>query len=95
VTIYGHTIVMRKIGIAELKAQLSENLRAVRAGEVIVVLDRTTPVARIVPIEERSVLSVRRPALGAIALNRVPLPKAAKLKVDVLQLLLEERQNWR
>jgi prevent-host-death family protein len=39
--------------IAELKARLSEYLRAVRRGETIGVLDRETPVAQIVPIRDR------------------------------------------
>ena len=37
----GYTLVMKKIGIAELKAKLSENLREVRRVETITVLDRS------------------------------------------------------
>ena len=36
---------MKEVRIAELKARLSEYLRAVRRGETIAVLDRETPVA--------------------------------------------------
>lgn len=86
---------MKQVGIAELKARLSAYLRAVRRGETIDVLDRETPIARIVPIRDRSALSVRKPAPGAPPLNRVRLPKPAKLNVDVVQLLLEERQGHR
>lgn len=81
--------------IADLKARLSEYLRAVRRGETIAVLDRDTPVAQIIPIPERRVLRVRMPAPGAPSPNRVPLPKAARLKVDIVELLLEERQGPR
>lgn len=34
-------------------------------------------------------------ARGTLPLNRVPVPKRAKLSVDVVQLLLEERQGHR
>ena len=43
---------MREIAIAKLKATLSAELRRVRAGESVTVLDRTTPVAVITPIPE-------------------------------------------
>jgi len=94
-TTYGHNIVMREVRIAELKSRLSEYLRAVRRGETIAVLDRETPVAQIVPLRERPALRIRKPAPGSPAPNRVPLPKPAKLKVDVVDLLLEERQSPR
>ena len=86
---------MRQVRIAELKARLSEYLRAVRRGESIAVLDRETPVAQIVPVRHRSALRVRKPAPGTPPPNRVPLPRPAKLGVDVVQLLLEERQGHR
>jgi len=86
---------MKQVRIAELKARLSEYLRAVRRGETIAVLDRETPVAQIVPIRERTTLRVRKPSPGAPPPNRVPIPRGARLKVDVVQLLLEERQAHR
>ena len=86
---------MKQVRIAELKARLSEYLRAVRAGESIAVLDRDTPVAQLVPVRERSSLRIRKPGRGAPPLNRVAVPKRAKLDVDVVQLLLEERQGHR
>jgi prevent-host-death family protein len=86
---------MKQVRIAELKARLSEYLRAVRRGETIAVLDRDTPVAQIVPIRERPALRVRKPAPGVPALNRVRLPKPAKLNVDIVELLLEERHGHR
>ena len=64
-------------------------------GETIVVLDRETPIAQIAPVRGRSALRVRKPAPGTPPPNRVPLPRPAKLNVDVVQLLLEERQGSR
>ena len=86
---------MKQVRIAELKSRLSEYLRAVRRGETIAVLDRETPVAQIVPLRERVSLRIRKPAPGAPPPNRVPLPKALGLKIDVVDLLLEERQGQR
>jgi prevent-host-death family protein len=88
-------MVMKQVRIADLKARLSEYLRAVRRGETIAVLDRDTPVAQIVPIRDRSAIRIRKPAPGTPAPNRVRLPKSAKLKVDIVELLLEERQGHR
>lgn len=86
---------MKEVRIAELKARLSEHLRAVRGGATIAVLDRETLIARIVPVREPAVLQVRSPAPGSPPPNRVPLPRPAMLKVDVVRLLLEERQGHR
>lgn len=86
---------MRQVRIAELKAKLSEYLRAVRRGETIAVLDRETPVAQIVPVRARSELRIRKPAPGTPPLNRIRMPKPAKLPIDVVELLLEERQGHR
>ena len=94
-TTYGHNVTMKQVGIAALKSRLSEYLRAVRRGETISVLDRETPIAQIVPVHGRELLQIRRPAPGAPPLNRVPLPKPAKLKLDIVDLLLEERQGHR
>lgn len=86
---------MKQVGIAELKARLSQHLRAVRRGESIAVFDRETPVAHIVPVRELSKLHVRIPAPGSRPLGRIRLPKPLPLDIDVVQLLLEERQTNR
>jgi prevent-host-death family protein len=86
---------MRSVRIAELKSRLSEYLRAVRNGETIAVLDRETPVAQIVPVRERLALRIRKPAAGAPPPGRVKLPKPLKLDIDIVDLLLEERQSHR
>ena len=95
VTTSSHNMTMKQVRIAELKARLSEYLRAVRRGETIAVLDRETPVAQIVPVRDRNALRVRKPAPGTPRPNQVALPKPLNLKLDVVQLLLEERQAHR
>ena len=94
-TSYSHNVTMKQVRIAELKARLSEYLRAVRRGETIAVLDRETPVAQIVPVHAHPALRIRKPAPGTPPPNRVPLPKPLKTNIDVVQLLLEERQPHR
>ena len=86
---------MISVRIAELKSRLSEHLRKVRAGRTITVLDRDTPIARIVPYGEGTPLVVRSPIPGAPRLQRVPLPPALRLRDDIVSLLLEERQGNR
>jgi len=86
-------MVMKPVRIAELKARLSEHLRQVRRGHPLVVMDRETPIARIVPYDAGSdVLVVRRPAPDAPALQDVPLPPPIRLRHDGVRLLLEERR---
>ena len=41
---------MKRVGVAELKDQLSKHLRAVEAGAEVEVTDRDRPIARIVPV---------------------------------------------
>jgi prevent-host-death family protein len=86
---------MKQVGVAELKARLSEFLRIVQGGESIAVLDRNRAVAHIVPIPERPGLRIRRPVIDSPKPNKVSLPKAAAQKIDVVALLLEERQSHR
>jgi len=86
---------MKEVRIAELKSRLSEYLRAVRGGETISVLDRETPVAQIVPVHDRVALRIRKPAPGAPPPNRVRLPKPLTLNLEIVDLLLEERQGHR
>jgi antitoxin (DNA-binding transcriptional repressor) of toxin-antitoxin stability system len=86
---------MKQVGIAELKSRLSEFLRIVQGGESIAVLDRNRAVAQIVPMPERPGLRIRKPATGSPKPNKVSLPKPIPQTIDIVELLLEERQNHR
>ena len=55
------------------------------------ILDRDTPVARIVPEQGAAVLTVRHP-IGDGKLHAVRLPAPLRLDVDPVEVLLEERQ---
>lgn len=80
---------MKGVGIADLKARLSEHLRAVRKGRTVTVLDRATPVARIVPYAAEP-LEVRR-ATRRLRDLALPLPPAAP--TDSLAVLLDDRRD--
>ena len=58
-------------------------------------IHRDTPVAHIVPIRARTALRIRKPLPGAPPLNQIPTPKPANLNIDIVTLLLEERQSHR
>ncbi len=92
-TTYSHVRAMIEVRIAELKARLSEYLRRVRRGQTVTVLDRDTPVARVVPYEDTERLRVREPVGSAGSLQNVSIPPPAKLSVDVVEVLREEREG--
>lgn len=83
----------RTVRVAELKAGLSAYLREARAGRTVVVCDRDTPVARLVPYAAHAeTLPVRR---AVRALHATPLPRPVGREPDSLAALLEERQSAR
>lgn len=86
---------MNTVRIAELKARLSEHLRQVRRGQVLTVLDRNTPIAQLTPYrDEADTLQIRHPS-GRGSLQEIPLPPPLEIEIDVVDLLLEERQGER
>ena len=88
---------MTSVGIAELKARLSEYLRIVRRGHPVVVLDRDTPIARILPYREdrRQGLRVRKPAGRHASIHDIPRLPPLESDPDIVALLLLERQSDR
>ena len=85
-------MVMKRAKLAELKAHLGDYLASVRAGETVLVCDRNTPIARIVPYDERDdgfvVHEAQRPSeLRAV---RGVKPRA---RVDVVRMLRDDREQ--
>jgi prevent-host-death family protein len=83
-----------RVGIAELKAHLSEYVKRARAGERIVVYDRETPVAELrEATESGEPLAIQRPtrpwAEVAAELEMGPSIKG----VDGVALLREDRNR--
>ncbi|MDA2937966.1 type II toxin-antitoxin system prevent-host-death family antitoxin [Acidobacteria bacterium AH-259-A15] len=92
-TICGHNKTMKRAMISELKARLSSYLAAVRKGETVIVCDRQTPIARLIPYgREEDSLQIREPSrrAGELKMRRgVRLQK----RVDVVKLLREDRNQ--
>ena len=80
---------MSNVGIADLKARLSEHLRAVRNGGSLTVLDRDTPIARIVPYAAPP-LEVRK---AKRRLRDLKLPPKPAKRTDSLAILVEDRRK--
>ena len=80
---------MKAVGIAKLKARLSEHLKSVRRGRTLTVLDRDTPVARIVPYAADPV-EVRR---ATRRLRDLKLPPPPVRPTDSLTVLLDDRRR--
>jgi len=87
VTCRDYHIVMKTVGIADLKAHLSEHLRAVRKGRTLTVLD--APIARLVPIEAGP-LEIRQATRQPRDLPMAPPPVRL---TNSLAALLADRQR--
>ena len=78
---------MKTTNISRFKAHLSEDLRAVRAGERIVIMDRDIPVAKVVPYQEFTPdLTVRVP-VGELTFRDLKI----RVERDPVEFLMEER----
>jgi len=85
----------KTVGVAELKARLSAYLREARRGRSVTICDRDTPVARLVPVEASTPLTVRLRSSEFSSIQAVPLPPPLRRGVDAVALLLEDRQSGR
>jgi len=85
---------MKSVRIADLKGHLSEHLRSVRRGHPLMVMDRDTPIAQIIPyLAESASLPVRQPKPGVGKPKDFRLPEPLKLGVEVVDLLLVDRRE--
>jgi prevent-host-death family protein len=80
---------MSDVGIADLKARLSEHLRSVRNGGTLTVLDRNTPIARIVPYAAQP-LEIRK---ARRRLRDLKLPVRPAKRTDSVAILIEDRRR--
>ena len=90
-TISGHNETMKKAKVSELKARLSSYLADVRMGDILVVCDRATPIAQLVPMQEDAQdLKICEPARPIGELKRIRPVKLRK-KVNINKILSEIR----
>jgi prevent-host-death family protein len=66
---------MQTVNIADLKNNLSAWLEQVKNGEELIVKDRNTPIARLLPLAAGEDLDADEQALVAAGLMRLPLDK--------------------
>ncbi len=64
---------MQTVNIADLKNNLSAWLEQVRNGEELIVKDRNTPIARVMPLASGENLEAEEEVLVAAGLMRLPL----------------------
>lgn len=78
--------------VSELKANLSAYLAAVRAGQSVIVCDRTTPVARLVPYdtEAEDGFEVRAASQVTGELRQITVVRPSR-RIDVVRLLRADR----
>lgn len=88
-----YLMTMKRVGVAELKAKLSEHLRTVRRGGEVTVYDRNEPIARMIPYAPTGALVVREPVQAYRTLNDIKLPPPVRLDIDPVELLLEDRRK--
>ncbi len=97
---------MNTAGVAELKARLAEYLKQVKSGNEILITERGSPVAKLVPIDATQKRDERRQRLasgGLLELGKRRMPKSllvppkgpANIGDDVLSALLSERDEGR
>ncbi len=96
-------IVMKVIGVAELKSRLSEYLAQVKAGEEVLITDRGAPVAKLVRtgeamgqhMEELVRRGIVKPGTGKLPPSFFDEPKPEDKDGSVLEALIEERRSGR
>lgn len=97
---------MKSATVSKLKATLSEYLAKVKAGEEVVITERGTPIAKIVPISHEEgifsphLIELARAGLVRLGSGKLPrdfwkLPRPKDPKGLALQALLEERAEGR
>ena len=93
-TIRDYLLVMKRAQVSELKARLSEYLAGVRAGGDVVVYDRVTPIARIVPYDAplEDDLEVLEPSAPLSSLKQ-RVPVRLRRRIDVDRILRESRAD--
>ena len=77
---------MKTANISYFKAHISQELREVRAGEHILILDRDIPVAEVIPFHQKEIIRVRSPK------SKLSYPETSfSVETDPLLFLMEDR----
>ncbi len=86
-------MVMKQAMVSELKAKLSGYLATVRKGEAVVVCDRKTPIACLIPYTQNTDdLEIDEPPIPNRDLTQCRVVRLRK-HIDVVKLLQEDRDS--
>jgi prevent-host-death family protein len=82
-----------EVGIRELRADLSKWVQRVRSGDEVVVTDRGTPVARLVPAQGERTLDrlIREGVVEPAPSRKRPVPKPVEGAGPLSDLVIEGR----
>lgn len=84
-------MVMKKAKVSEVKARLSAYLADVRSGDTVVICDRSTPIAQLVPLDrEPDELRIQEASKPASEISR-GRPVRLRKRVNVDRILSELR----
>lgn len=97
---------MRTAKIGELKAKLSAHIEYVKNGEEVLIFDRNTPVARLVPAgpvgdyDERTLRLIAKgilipPKIPRSAGYKLPAPPGPMISQEVMDKIWEEEREDR
>ena len=88
---------MKRLGLRQANQDFASLVRAVRAGEVVVLLDRGRPIARVVPVVEPASIIERLEARGLLVPCRKPgllsLFRPLRIRSGLSRAVLEEREE--
>src|SRR5260370_40188109 len=86
-----HNEDMKKANVSELKAKLRAYLSDVRSGATVIVYDRNTPIARLVPFQEKSDdLAIIESSASPASLKKIKGVRPKK-RVDINKVLRDLR----
>ena len=84
-------MVMKKAKVSEVKARLSAYLSDVRSGDTVVICDRSTPIAQLVPLDrEPDELQVQEASKPASEISR-GRPVRLRKRVNLDRILADLR----
>ena len=97
---------MRTVKIGELKSKLSAHIAYVKQGEEVLILDRNTPVARLVSIHSETQEDERRrrliakgiitpPKMPRVEGQEWPLPPGPMISQEVMDQVWREERDGR
>jgi prevent-host-death family protein len=88
---------MKRLGLRQANQNFARLVRAVRAGEEVVLLDRGRPIARVIPVVKPVSIVERLEARGLLVPGRKPglLPafRPLRTRAGLSRAVLEEREE--